>query len=435
MKLLLRGGRVIDPASHTDAKLDLLVEDGRIAALGKGLKNADLLLDVSGCLILPGLIDLHTHLREPGFENKETLASGLEAAVRGGYTAVAAMPNTNPPPDNPHQILGLVQKATALGKSRLIPVGTITKGRLGENLAEMGRLRQAGVVAVSDDGSPMASPEVFRRALQYATQFDLVVAEHSEDRSLAGEGVMHEGAVSMRLGLPGIPAAAEVVAVARDLLLAEATGGRIHLMHLSTGRAVEMVRQAKARGVRVTAEVTPHHLLLTDRAVEEWGYNPCTKVSPPLRTEPDRQFLLEGLLDGTIDLVATDHAPHAPEDKDRDYLTAAFGISGLETAFPLVLGELTGSGRFTESEVVALFTTRPAACWHLAGGRLELGGPADIAVFDPGFEWTVDPNGFASRGHNTPFAGRSLRGKFVCTLVDGKIVWKDGDRFGSLGTG
>ena len=424
----------MDPASGTDAQLDLLVEDGRIAALGEGLRG-DRILDVVDCWILPGLLDLHAHLREPGFENKETLASGLEAAVRGGYTAVAAMPNTEPPADNPHQILGLVQQAAALGKARLLPVGTITRGRAGETLADMGALRRAGAVAVTDDGSPVASAEVFRRALQYAAQFGLVVAEHSEEPSLVGEGAMHEGAVSMRLGLPGIPAAAETVAVARNLLLAEATGGRLHLMHLSTGRAVEMVRQAKARGVRVTAEVTPHHLLLTAQAVEEWGYDPCTKVSPPLRSEPDRQFLLEGLLDGTIDCVATDHAPHAPEDKERDYLTAASGISGLETAFPLVLGELTGSRRFRELEVVALFTTRPAACWRLAGGRLEVGAPADVAVFDPRLEWKVEPARFASRGRNTPFAGRSLRGRFVCTLVGGRVVWKEGDRFGPLGAG
>ncbi|MGB9859315.1 MAG: dihydroorotase [Moorellaceae bacterium] len=427
MKILIRGGRVIDPAQNLDDVCDLLVAEGRVAALEKGIKpdEGTKVLEAEGCIVAPGFIDMHVHLREPGYEQKETIATGTRAAAAGGFTAVACMPNTNPVADSGAVIAYIKEKARTEGAVRVYPIGALTKGSQGEELAEIRDLVEAGAVALSDDGRPVMNAEVMRRALEYSRLFDLPVISHCEDLNLVAGGVMHEGYMSTVLGLRGIPTAAEEVMVARDLILAELTGGRLHLAHLSTAGAVRLVKWAKERGVRVTAEVTPHHLCLTDAAVQD--YNTHTKVNPPLRDEGHRSALAEALAAGTIDALATDHAPHAEEEKDVEYDLAPFGMVGLETAVPLVVTRLVKSGRLSWRRLVEAFSLVPAQILKVPGGTLAVGSVADITVIDPAKEREVDVKRFYSRGKNSPFQGWKLEGWPVATIVGGRLVMEGGE--------
>lgn len=435
-RLIFKGGRVVDPGRGVDEVADLVIEGDRIAALGRGLAPASgegdaLVVDAAGLLVIPGLIDLHTHLRTPGQEWKEDIATGTRAAAAGGYTAVCCMPNTSPPVDNAALVEFVLRRAREEGAARVYPVGCVTRGQAGEALAEIGEMAAAGAVAISDDGRPVVSAEVMRCALEYAQMFELPVSVHEEDLDLAAGGVMHRGAESVRLGLRGQPAEAEAAMVARDLLLAGMTGGRVHIAHVSAAASVEAIRAAKARGVRVTAEVTPHHLTLTDAAVAGGGerpYDTAAKCNPPLRSEADRQALIEALRDGTIDAVATDHAPHARDEKDLEFDRAAFGISGLETALGLVLTELVGRDLLSLADAVDRLSCAPARIFRLPGGTLAPGAPADVALVDPDLAWVVDPGAFQSKGKNSPFGGRRLRGRAVMTMVGGRVSFTLGKR-------
>jgi len=423
MRLVLKGGRVIDPSQGIDDRLDVLIEDGRITKLARPLTGRGRTVDVRGLVICPGFIDLHCHLREPGREDKETIATGTRAAAAGGFTAVCAMPNTDPVNDRAGITRAILDRARADGVVRVHPIGAITRGSLGEELAEYGDLREAGCVAVSDDGRPVASARVMRRALEYARAFDLTVIDHCEEPTLAHGAAMNEGTVSTLLGLRGAPAAGEAIMVERDVLLAELTGGKVHIAHASAAASVDAVRRGKARGVRVTAEATPHHLLLVDAAVKDSGYDTSTKMNPPLRAEADRQALIEGLRDGTIDCIATDHAPHTVDDKKVEYDQAAFGVVGLETAVSLCLDRLVGAGILELAQLVSLLSTRPARVLGLPGGTLAPGSPADVTVLDLDRRVKVDPARFQSKGRNTPFAGWTLKGGPVLTVVDGRVVF------------
>ncbi|HWR56699.1 MAG TPA: dihydroorotase [Negativicutes bacterium] len=425
MKLVIRGGWIIDPAQQINKKADILLAEGKIAAIGEGLSAAGAqIIDATGKYVVPGLIDMHVHLRDPGLEAKEDIYTGTRAAAMGGFTSVACMPNTRPVIDNISGIGYVQNRAQSAGAVNVYPIGAITKGSEGKELAEIGDMVQAGAVAVSDDGKPVSNAQVMRLAFEYAKMFDIPVIAHSEDPYLAEGGQMHEGYVSTVLGLKGIPAAAEEVMIARDCLLAEYTGGRLHVAHVSTAGAVEIIRRAKARGVKVTAEVTPHHLTLTDEAVR--GFDTNTKVNPPLRGTADIAALIAGLKDGTIDSIATDHAPHAFEEKDVEYRYAPFGISGLETAVPLVLQALVHSGEMKLEEVVAAMTLQPARILGLDKGTLETGKDADVTILDPAFEHTLDPQRFVSKGKNSPYGGRQVKGRVVATIVAGEVVMQEG---------
>jgi dihydroorotase len=440
-QLLIKGGRVLDPANEVDITGDVLVEDGRVVAVGTAVGahgRAPLqTIDAKGMVVAPGFVDLHTHLREPGFEYKETVETGTRAAARGGFTTVCAMPNTEPAMDNRGTVDYVLQRAAEQGVVRVLPIGAVTKGREGKLLAELGELADAGCVGFSDDGNPVADASIMRHALEYASAFGLPVIDHCEDPQLAG-GVMHEGWVSTRLGLKGIPAASEENMVSRDVALARQTGAHVHIAHLSTAGAVELVRRAKAEGVHVTAEVTPHHLALNHEAVMHSGkpdaalaYDTNAKMYPPLRGEEDVAACIEGLRDGTIDAIATDHAPHAVQEKLCEFDLALNGIVGLETALALSLGAgpSRGSGRtgLTLQRVVEALTVGPVRALGLDRrepgiGTLSEGAPADIVVFDPEREWTVVPEEFASKGRNTPVAGRTLKGAVVTTIYGGEVV-------------
>jgi dihydroorotase len=424
--LVVKGGRVVDPAHDIDGPADVRIENGRIVAVGKRLdtKGASV-LDALGRVVCPGFIDLHTHLREPGREDKETIATGTRAAAAGGFTAVCAMPNTEPVNDTAGITRAILERARTEGAVRVYPIGAITRGSKGDELAEYGDLREAGCVAVSDDGRPVQSARVMRRALEYAQAFGLTVIDHCEEPSLTEKSPMNEGPVATLLGLRGWPGAAEAVMVERDVLLAELTGGKVHIAHISTAAGVDAVRRGKRRGVRVTAEATPHHLLLTDQAVKDTEYDTSTKMNPPLRAEADRLAVIEGLRDGTIDCIATDHAPHTVDDKKVEFDQAAFGIVGLETAVALCLDRLVRVGVVTLSRLVELLSTRPARVLGLPGGSLAVGGPADLTILDLDRERTVDPARFQSKGRNTPYAGWTLRGWPVATIVGGTIAWQD----------
>jgi dihydroorotase len=425
MKLLLKGGRVVDPARQVDAVLDVLLADGKVEAVRAKIDPEGCeVLQAKGLVVCPGFIDLHTHLREPGREDKETIATGTRAAAAGGFTAVCAMPNTEPVNDNSGITRSILEKARQEGAVRVYPIGAITRGSRGEDLSEYGDLREAGCVAVSDDGRPVASARVMRRALEYAKAFDLTVVDHCEDPTLSAGACMNEGTVSTLLGLRGAPAVSEAIMVERNVLLAELTGSKVHIAHLSAAASVDAVRRGKARGVRVTAEVTPHHLLLTDQVVKETDYDTTTKMNPPLRAEADRQAVLQGLRDGTIDCIATDHAPHTVDDKKVEYDQAAFGIVGLETAVALCLDRLVGGGLIDLPRLVTLLSTNPARVFGLPGGSLAPGAPADVTVLDLQRKRTVETKRFVSKGRNTPFAGWALKGWPAVTIVGGRIVWK-----------
>lgn len=422
MKVLIRQGRVVDPANGVDAVHDVLVADGKIERVGPKLSapaGAET-VDATGKIVCPGFIDLHVHLREPGFEYKETVASGTRAAAAGGFTAVCCMANTFPVNDNRAVTDYIVAKARVEGVVRVYPIGAVTRGLKGEELAELAELAEAGCVAFSDDGKCVMNAGLYRHAMEYVLPFATPLISHAEDANLAGKWAMNEGVVSTELGIPGIPAAAEDVMVARDILLAELTGAPLHIAHLSTAGAVRLVRDAKARGVRVTAEVTPHHLVLTEEAVRGW--DPNTKMAPPLRTKRDTEALVEALADGTIDCVATDHAPHAVAEKEGEFDRAANGIVGLETAVALLLDKLVRPGLLPLDTLVSRLSRDPARLLGLPGGSLAAGGPADITILDPDRELTVDPARFHSRSRNTPFGGWTLKGGPWMTIVGGRIV-------------
>jgi dihydroorotase len=420
--LLLRGGRVIDPSRNFDGTADVLLRDGRVVEVAAGLGTPDdaRVIDVAGLVVAPGLIDLHVHLREPGQEHKETIATGARAAAAGGFTAVCAMPNTDPPVDDPAAV-GYVRAAgLRAGAARVYPCGAVSVGQKGERLTEIGEMVHAGAVAITDDGRPVATAGLMRLALEYAATFGVPVASHCEDVTLSRGGSMNEGIVSTRLGLTGIPNAAEDVGIARDLLLAELTGGRLHIQHVSTRAGVAMIRAAKERGLAVTAEATPHHFTLTDAAVDL--YRTDAKVNPPLREEADRAAVIAAVKDGTLDVIATDHAPHHYDEKEQAFDDAPFGLVGLETALGLGITELVERGVLDLPTLVLRMSTAPARAFSLPGGTLDRGAPADVTVFDPAWEWTVDPARFLSKSRNTPFTGRTLRGRAVFTIVNGVVV-------------
>lgn len=424
--MLIKGGRVIDPESGLDGEMDILVGDGRILKVSKGITDSDATrFDVGGKLVFPGFIDMHTHLREPGREDEETIETGTASAAAGGFVRVTAMPNTEPPMDSAAAVRSVYSKAREVGKVHVSVVGCITKGRRGEELAPMGELRAAGVVAVSDDGNCVARSNIMRYAMEYASMLGLPVISHAEDVDLAGEGVMNEGLTSTMLGLPGIPNAAEEVIVARDLILAELTGAHLHVAHVSTEGSVRLIREAKRRGVRVTCEVTPHHFSLTDEACR--GYDTNTKVNPPLRSKRDVEALHEGLRDGTIDVIATDHAPHSREEKDVEYNLAPPGLVGLETALGLAFTRLVLPGILSLPELCRKLATNPARILGIPGGRISPGEPADLTIVDPEARWKVDVNRFRSRSGNSPFGGWELVGAPYMTVVAGKVAFLRGE--------
>jgi len=420
MKILVKNGHIIDPANKVDEKLDVLLSDGKISKFGKPASlpaNGCKVIDAAGMLVVPGLIDMHVHLREPGFEYKETIATGTAAAKAGGFTSVCCMPNTNPVNDN-RSVTEFILAQARDASAQVFPIGAITKGSRGEELAEMGELHAAGCVAISDDGKPLMNSSMMRRAMEYSRIFDALLVSHCEDITLSGNGVMNDGIVSTELGLRGIPRAAEDVMTARDISLAELTGARLHIAHVSTAGAVRMIRDAKSRGVKVTAETCPHYFSLTDEAVR--GYNTMAKMNPPLRTADDVAAVKQGLKDGTLDVIATDHAPHAMDEKYGEFDYAPFGIVGLETALGLTL-RLVQEGAISLTEAIRKLSVNPALILRLDKGTLSVGADADMTVIDPNLEWTVDAAQFKSKSKNTPFDCWKLKGKAVRAIVGGKI--------------
>jgi dihydroorotase len=422
-RLAVCGGRVVDPASGRDERADVLVEDGVIAAIDRPGAFAALeglrIVDASGAVVAPGLVDIHVHLREPGYEYKETIATGSRSAVVGGVTSVACMANTDPVNDNAAITKFILEKAAEAGQANVFPIGAVSKGLAGREMAELGGMYDAGIVAASDDGMPVMDAGLMRRALEYGRMFDLPIIAHEEDTCLCSDGVMNEGAMSVRLGLKGMPSAGESVMVARDIELVRATGGRLHIAHISCKEAVEMVRRAKHEGLPVTAEAAPHHFILDDSAVE--GYNTNAKMKPPLRTRADVEAVRAGLADGAIDAVATDHAPHHRDEKVCEFERAAFGIVGLETMLPLTL-ELVREGVLTLARAIEAMSAAPARALGLDRGRLAVGAPADIVVFDPDLVWRLYAANLASRSQNTPFDQREMTGRALATIVGGRVL-------------
>jgi dihydroorotase len=426
MKTLLKGGRVIDPSNGVDGTLDVLIEDGRIANVGRDLPadGAAVTELPTGYIVCPGLIDIHVHLREPGQEHKETVATGLASAVAGGFTAVACMPNTSPVNDNANVTGYILAKAAAAGLARVYPIGAVSRGSKGELLADIAELKDAGCVAITDDGHPTATALLLRRALEYAGMFGMPVIEHCEDQTLKGDGVAHEGFHAATLGLRGIPGAAEALGVERGVLLAELTGSHFHVAHMSARASLRAVRKAKEAGITVTCEVAPHHFTLTDAALAApIPYDTNTKMNPPLREAADRDAMLGGIADGTVDVIATDHAPHHYDEKNVEFDRAPFGIVGLETAVPLALDRLVHAGVIGLPRLIALMSTNPARLLKLPGGTLAVDSPADITVLVPDLKVRVNASAFRSRSKNTPFDGWELRGGVAATMVGGRLVY------------
>jgi dihydroorotase len=421
--ILITNGTVLDPSRVFEQRKDVLIRDGRIAAIGNKLGRADRTIDAGGCFVTPGLVDIHVHFREPGDEEEETIASGAMSAVRGGFTSVCCMPNTRPALDNEAQIEFVRRESERVGLANVHPVGAITKGREGRELAEIGSMGERGAIAFSDDGVGVADASVMRKALQYARTFDALIMQHCEEPTLSG-GAMHGGLVSTSLGLPGIPAEAEQLMIARDLLLNRTIGCRYHVQHISTAGSVELVRQAKAQGqTHVTAEVAPHHLLLTDEGCR--GYDTNYKMNPPLRTQGDIDACIRGIVDGTIDCLATDHAPHQAEEKELEFAHAPFGIIGLELALGLYIRALVEPGHIDWMRLVDLMSTRPARIVKLAGrGELSEGAVADVTIIDPQRRWTVDVESLASKSRNCPYHGWTLQGRAIATIVGGEVKWQ-----------
>jgi len=421
-RILIRNGRVIDPSQEIDRVTNLLIADGRIAAYDVEPGADELVVDASGKIVAPGLIDMHVHLREPGFEEDETIATGTAAALAGGFASVACMPNTDPPVDTQAAVEFILDQAQRADKCNVFVIACVSKNREGKELAEIGQLVKAGAVAFSDDGAPIGDAELMRRAFEYCLMFDKPVLNHAEMRELTQSGVMHEGLISMILGLPGIPAAAEDVMVSRDIALAEATGGRLHICHVSTANSVDALRRAKNRGVRVTAEATPHHFTLTDECLRSFDSN--FKINPPLRGQEHVDAVISGLIDGTIDVIASDHAPHAKEKKMRELDQAPFGCVGLETALGLVVTRLIIPGHLDWPAALAKMTINPAKILGIPKGTLKIGADADVTIIDPDARWIVDPAQFQSKSTNTPFAGMELTGRAEMVIVGGRIKYR-----------
>ena len=426
--MLIRNGRIIDPANGMDAVGDLLIEDGKVVSIGE-VPGADEytgeVVDAQGCIVAPGFVDIHCHLRDPGLEYKEDMYTGTRAAAHGGFTSVCCMANTQPVNDNAAVTRAIIDKAQREGVVNVYPIGAITKGLKGQELAEMGQMQRAGAVAMSDDGHPVMNGRKMYLALQYAKAFNLTLISHSEDTDIVAEGLMNEGTVSTRLGLKGIPRAAEETMIARECILAEGLGARIHIAHVSTEGSVALIKHFKSRGVRVTAETAPHYVYGTDELVDELDYDSDTRVNPPLRTERDRQACIAGLKDGTLDCIATDHAPHHIDEKRVEYALAANGISGFETAFALCNTAMVLPGLMDINMLISKMTVEPARVLGLNKGTLTPGADADVVIIDPNAVWTIDPEKFLSKGKNTPFKGRVVTGAVRATYVAGKCVWKE----------
>jgi dihydroorotase len=421
MKILIKNGRLIDPVNKVDKKTDVLIEHGKIARIGPSIKENDAkTIDAKNKIVAPGFIDMHTHLREPGREDAETIETGLASAIAGGFTSVCAMPNTSPPCQTRADAQFLIDRASALGMARLMPVGAITKKRAGQEIIEMAELKGAGCPAVSDDGDSVADPELMRRAMEYASMVDLLVISHCEDKGLAGDGMMHEGYWSTVLGLSPIPAAAEIVIVERDIRLAELTGARLHIAHVSCAESVDIIKRAKKRGVAVTAEVTPHHFSLTDEDVR--SFDTSFKVNPPLRAKDDVAAMRQGLKDGAIDVIATDHAPHPDSDKEKEFDYAPFGMIGLETALSLSVVNLIEKGILDWTQLIEKLSSNPARILKCDGGSLKEGSTADVVIIDPEAEWTYTKDEIRSKSKNSPFIGKKMKARAECVIVGGVVV-------------
>lgn len=424
--MLLKNGHLVDPSQAIDGVTDIRIDNGVISEVGPDLpeKKGEEIYDLTGCYVVPGLIDSHVHLRDPGQEESETLETGTKAAIAGGFTSVVAMPNTNPIVDNVPIVRYISEKSKRLGYADVLQTAAITKGEKGEEITEIGFLKEAGVIAFTEDGRTVENSGILRKAMSYSKPFDVLLMSHCEDKNLKGSGVMNAGALATEMGLPGIAREVEDIIIQRDIMLAKMTGVRLHISHLSTGTGLQLIREAQAQGLPVTCEVTPHHLFLTEEAVR--GYNTSAKVAPPLRTAEDNEALIEGLKDGTITCIGTDHAPHSSDKKDVEFERAANGISSIEVAFPLIWTKLVETGRFALSEIVSIMSCKPAELLRIDRGSLSVGKVADVMIFDPNVEKVVDPQTFYSKGKNCPYAGEKLSGWPKMVLREGRVVLKDG---------